>query len=282
MGGAAAPPTGKVCRKCGSLTDDFYKHRITHRNYICRRCDRQDTTNRRLKDPEKAKEITKRSYKKCWEAFLLRNSRRHCTHPRGKEKILSGQSKFCTKCKVEKDLIFFNKEASRPLGIRSECKECRNHFVIRNNRRHWEKRLVTTSREHSLKVKGKPRRYVREHTITITDIRAQFEKQNGLCFWWGIPMECTNSDPLNYRKVSLDRLDSDKGYTPDNVVLCTEAANKCKSRMTAAEFLQLQTDISANYHNAPCHTLLSDPARFLPTPPQSEPPAEPPLDKPAT
>ena len=51
-----------------------------------------------------------------------------------------------------------------------------------------------------------------------------FKKQNGLCYWFNIPLV-----PSNHKKhpqqPSLDRLDRNKGYIKDNVVLCCYSAN---------------------------------------------------------
>jgi hypothetical protein len=63
-----------------------------------------------------------------------------------------------------------------------------------------------------------------ENTLTSDDILEIFEKQNGLCHWFKIPMQPSliNKHP---QQPSIDRLDRTKGYTKDNVVLCCYAAN---------------------------------------------------------
>ena len=64
----------------------------------------------------------------------------------------------------------------------------------------------------------------REHNLTVNDINEMYEKQNGLCHWFKIPL--IPSDKLKHpQQPSLDRLDGNKGYTKDNVVLCCYSAN---------------------------------------------------------
>ena len=50
------------------------------------------------------------------------------------------------------------------------------------------------------------------------------ENQNGLCYWFKIPLIPSNK--LKHpQQPSLDRLDRNKGYTRDNVVLTCYSAN---------------------------------------------------------
>lgn len=70
-----------------------------------------------------------------------------------------------------------------------------------------------------------------ENTITVEDIIDIYDKQNGLCFWFNVPLHPTliKKHPQN---PSLDRLDRTKGYTKDNVVLCCYAANIGRNETT--------------------------------------------------
>jgi len=77
----------------------------------------------------------------------------------------------------------------------------------------WQNTLI-----HDSKFRGV------ENTLSVDDINKMFENQNGLCFWFKIPLI-----PSNYSKhpqqPSLDRLNRNKGYTKDNVVLTCYSAN---------------------------------------------------------
>lgn len=77
----------------------------------------------------------------------------------------------------------------------------------------WQNTLI-----HDSKRKGV------ENTLTIDDITEMYNKQNGLCYWFKIPLIPSNKNK-HPQQPSLDRLDRKKGYTKDNVVLCCYSAN---------------------------------------------------------
>lgn len=65
--------------------------------------------------------------------------------------------------------------------------------------------------------------------------------QKGLCYYTGIPI---NYNRYSGSIISIDRLDSDKPYTKDNVVLCTWDANRMKQNLKVDHFVQLCKRIS--------------------------------------
>lgn len=154
--------------------------------------------------------------------------------------------KKCSKCGVIKNLDDFY---TTQRGHR--CKECLLE-VTRNYKR--KKRLDP---EHRKKegFKQKERR-VRlwqntllhdskhrktNHTLTVSDINEMFNNQNGLCYWFNIPLAPSNK-PKHPQQPSLDRLDRNKGYTKDNVVLCCYSANIGRNENdldTWVQFLEL-------------------------------------------
>ena len=77
----------------------------------------------------------------------------------------------------------------------------------------WQNTLINDSKCRNL-----------ENTLTVDDINEMFEKQNGLCYWFKIPLIPSNKHK-HPQQPSLDRLDTHKGYTKDNIVLCCYSAN---------------------------------------------------------
>jgi hypothetical protein len=76
----------------------------------------------------------------------------------------------------------------------------------------WQNTLINDSKRNE------------EHTLTVKDINEMYEKQNGLCYWFNVPLIPSNCSK-HPQQPSLDRLDINKGYTKDNVVLCCYSAN---------------------------------------------------------
>jgi hypothetical protein len=81
-----------------------------------------------------------------------------------------------------------------------------------------------------------------EHTITLEDIKIP-----DTCPLLGIPIkDNTGNGRGNCRdSPSLDRLDSSKGYTPDNVWVISNRANEIKSNATLEELEAIATRFRA-------------------------------------
>ena len=54
----------------------------------------------------------------------------------------------------------------------------------------------------------------------------------------GIPIRHERGRPTD-NSISVDRIDSDKGYTKDNIIVVSQKANRLKSNATLAEMKQL-------------------------------------------
>ena len=73
--------------------------------------------------------------------------------------------------------------------------------------------------------------------ITLDDLKAQWEKQNGKCHWLGIQMSL--EDLMVSRSPfapSVDRLDSSGHYTKDNIVLTSRFANLGRGAYAGEDF----------------------------------------------
>jgi hypothetical protein len=63
-----------------------------------------------------------------------------------------------------------------------------------------------------------------------------WERQEGICVYTGLKMEL---QPNTLLSVSVERIDSDIGYTPENTVLCCNVVNRMKSDLDAEIFFDI-------------------------------------------
>jgi len=82
------------------------------------------------------------------------------------------------------------------------------------------------------------------HEITFKDLKSQYNRQNGLCYWSGVPMRL-DYQKINYHPLALsvDRLDNDKGYVRDNFVICLRLINLGKNQYSSEEFPKVVTQL---------------------------------------
>lgn len=139
-----------------------------------------------------------------------------------------GTHKTCKICGETKSIDDFYKSQR---GLK--CKKC----TLQITREYKKNKRKDSNFKKTEQIKQKERRIRlwqntlindskrgREHNLTVNDINEMYEKQNGLCHWFKIPL--IPSDKLKHpQQPSLDRLDGNKGYTKDNVVLCCYSAN---------------------------------------------------------
>ena len=138
-------------------------------------------------------------------------------------------TKLCVICNTEKNVNdFYKSQRGR------KCKTC----VLNITRSYKRKKRESLEFKKLESIKQKERR-VRlwqntlihdskhrkiENTLTVDDINEMFKNQNGLCYWFRIPL-VPSSKGKHPQQPSLDRLDRNKGYTKNNVVLCCYSAN---------------------------------------------------------
>lgn len=128
--------------------------------------------------------------------------------------------KWCNNCQTYKPLRdFFENQYS--------CKLCKNHMRFGN----WENRLKTmTVRKKNWSYKHKM-----ECTISVDFLKNLWKLQNGLCYYSGVPMK--QDITWGLEAASLDRIDSNEGYTESNTVWCTLGMNTLKSDSKLNDFL---------------------------------------------
>lgn len=164
------------------------------------------------------------------------------------ERITSG-TKICTGCNEEYDVSKFHSNVASSDGLQSICKYCRRN---RNNKWANEYEHFITRLYNNIKHNAKKRAKKLKVEITKENIHDLYKKQKGLCAISGIKMThmaYTRTKEtrhiMNDHNISVDRIDSNKGYTIDNIQLLCACVNRMKSDMTDYHFKTMCQIITA-------------------------------------
>lgn len=174
---------------------------------------------------------------------------------------------FCNGCKLLKlNTEYRNYNKKRNIRkFASKCKECAdiiNQKYVDNNKEKVakikNKHYLTLSKEI---IEKRHKEYVKNHyiklmfqtlkhnakvrnlcvEIDVSFIEELYEKQNHFCYYTGREMNLIKGD--KERVVSVDRVDSSKGYTKENVVLCCQKVNIVKNDLSYQNFLILCEEV---------------------------------------
>lgn len=168
--------------------------------------------------------------------------------------------KTCSCCKIEKSVSDFAKDNSKTSGVKSICKECNRTSVknwrVQNKeyRLSYDKQYYANNKEKiSVKnqkrytnltlddkfdqlVKTAGKRKNKKCFITVEHLHDVWQRQEGLCVYTKLPL---TSEGHQLNTVSLDRVDSSKDYTVDNIQLVCVPINRMKLDYTEDQFIEL-------------------------------------------
>ncbi len=181
--------------------------------------------------------------------------------------------KICSKCKIKTHIDNFHVDNRRPDHRRASCKRCA--ISLKKNRYDQTRdNVVVIARGILNKSKGRAKkRYAKQlkrqdklkviSNIKITPeifdldlewIFTQRDKQNNKCFYTDIDMIWSigyidGARRINPFAISIERIDSAKGYTKDNCVLCSWWANCSKGAGTIEELIYFSSCVVKKYIN---------------------------------
>jgi hypothetical protein len=156
-------------------------------------------------------------------------------------------NRICATCKISFDVSNFHGDISHPSGLQSSCKSC--HLI--NSKKSLStldgfiKKLYKDIKNNALK---RPKEI--SVNITIEDIHDLYKKQNGLCALSGLKMTHTvianriDKHIINNYNISIDRINSDLGYTKNNIQLVCAIINIMKNDLPNDNFIELCSVIS--------------------------------------
>lgn len=153
-------------------------------------------------------------------------------------------TKLCKKCNSHKQLVEFSINRANKDGLQRMCKSCDNarQQVCRVEKKPeikaWEKKYLTEKRKvfsfrlTALLNTSRQRAVLknREHTIILQDLMDLYPV-DGKCPVYGTLLEFGNSG-FRENSPSIDRIDSNKGYTRSNIQIISWKANRLKSYAT--------------------------------------------------
>ena len=196
----------------------------------------------------------------------------------------NGIQKLCTKCGIAKELVLFYKSHLTPDGLKAWCKKCSSEYskIYKQKNKKWIQQYRKDHAEHQ---KEYNKQYRKEHTIERKQYNTRYREEKSdiikknsrqikyryskwrsgaksrkipfnltleevlimpkICYYTGKEL---TMEPNKLNSISLDRLDSDVGYTKNNVVFCCKHINIMKSTLTYNQFIDA-CQVIINNHN---------------------------------
>ena len=231
---------------CGHKIESCYKYLIKKKTFKCKHCSLKSNKSE-IKHQKSIQMLNKkRAFHKHIQNFEKKFIQTHKYRidftPERYNKTL-----HCWSCKRDKFMRYFPYRAQYKDNKEKRCKNCNklNNEHRRKNmtQEQYIRKILKTTRNSTHKRYKANREEATEYNITYEFIINMLQKQDGKCKLSGIPLEYKNNSLNN---ISIDRIDSNKGYTKDNIQLVTWAVNQSKNNLTNEQFLDLVSKIYNN------------------------------------
>ena len=162
-------------------------------------------------------------------------------------KIINGEDYYiCNKCKKWLPKSKFNVDRTTFHGNRGglcrECKDCQRARYYHERQKLFNDDQLALRYKLTAALKSTRRRskqYNRYNDLTLDYLMYLWEKQDGKCALTGMQMTYKFYEGRVNTNLSIDRIDSTKGYSKDNVWLVCMAANQMKNDLSMKEFVKM-------------------------------------------
>lgn len=139
-----------------------------------------------------------------------------------------GNNYHCTNCGCIDENMFYAKH-------RTLCRKCYNEHCKKLKQSTIGKFLYNKARQG---YRNRPN--IAEFSITEEIIERVWDLQNHLDYYTGEPI-------LDINNMSLDRIDSSKGYVEDNICITTIAINIAKNDLSKEDFIEMCKKVANNF-----------------------------------
>jgi hypothetical protein len=148
--------------------------------------------------------------------------------------------KTCFRCKEQKPQGLFFKHGLTSDGYHSWCKDC----CTEGNKRSRAKQNSTIEGRAKVFLQNAKKSAANRRqafALEISDVVGFWEAQAGICAYSGRSMTLEAGE---LHTVSIERIDSAQGYTPENTILVCHAINRMKSNFEFDDFYALCKDVA--------------------------------------
>jgi hypothetical protein len=151
---------------------------------------------------------------------------------------------ICLNCKITKPLKDFYKNGVYSDGItnyRALCKVCCLSKIAKISKKNYQSKAQKRSASAKNFIAGiynhcSKRKLNLGFDLDCEYLNNIYEKQKGLCALTGVEMTYKAGNGRVYTNISIDRIDSNKGYIKNNVQFVCDIVNVMKSNLTLDEF----------------------------------------------
>jgi len=219
------------CRKCYKKTYKKPNHERTTDPQKCVTCNKIKDACEFTINKSKVNGINS-SCKKCYteKYYNMKHTCERTTEPQK-----------CGKCNVIKLASEFNTHVSSINGLLNYCKKCET--LIKNEYKYKSINNFLKLLYRSAKTSSKKRKL--NFSISFDEWVNIYNNQQGKCTLSGLEM--TISSENNIHNISPDRIDSNKGYTKENVHFVCWYINQAKSNLDTNTFIEMCRQV-ANFN----------------------------------
>jgi hypothetical protein len=155
----------------------------------------------------------------------------------------------CSKCNITLELNSknFHRRMDSKTGFQHRCKKCLHSDKARTTRKIKHSDLDLFLKDIVYLAKHRSKKSNRENDLSLDFLKQLWNKQKGLCALTGLTMQHSIGKGKLFNNLSIDRIDSSKGYTKDNVQLVCSVVNRIKSDLSLEELYNVCKLIINNY-----------------------------------